>query len=167
MNLLNKLKARKNDMSTLSTLIETSLTHSANSGESIAGAHHLVASAFEMDDNSATRALATLDKSPADFAAALASLDDETLAGLGIEVPDMPSTPVPKSRIGKTDATFEAALKAVHDIHNENGDYRPLQSAHVLAGVAAVEYGIASRVFAAMGLERSAVIEACRDQLST
>jgi len=165
MNLLNKMKSRKNDMKKLSTLIETSLARSADDGELVTGAHQLLLSAFEMDDDSAERTLAGLGKTPADFTKALASLDDDTLAGLGIDVPDLPSAPIPHSRVGKTDATFEAAIKAVHDIHNEDGDYRPLQSGHVLAGVATVEYGVAARVFTAMGLERSAIIDASRSVL--
>lgn len=183
MNLFQKMKSRKNDMKTLSTLLESSIARSVDGGEPSAGAHHLVTSAFEMDDDTAIQALAALGKSPADFAESLESLEHDTLAGLGIEAPELPSTPgasnevgvleidiperwhIPKARLGKTDATFEAALKAIYEIHNEASDYRRLQSAHVLAGVAAVEYGIAARVFTAMGLERSAISDACRTKL--
>ncbi len=162
MNILQKLKARKRDMKILSDLIDSSLARSADAGEPLAGAHQLAVSAFEMPDGGAEKALASLGTSSGSFLVALSSLEASTLAELGLEVPAIDATTIPRTRLDKTDATFEAAIKAIYDFHNEAGDYRPLTGAHVLAGVATVEHGVSARVFASMNVERSAVIGACR-----
>ncbi len=164
MSILTKLRGRQRDMKTLSALIESSLAMAAAAGEERAGAHHLALAAFEMGDGLAEQALATLERSGQAFADALATLDADILAGLGLESEEAitPPPPVPRGRLGKTDATFEAAIKAIYLFHNEAGDGRALTSAHVLAGVASVEHGVSARVFATLGLDRDEVIEACR-----
>ena len=162
MNFFQKLRSRKRDMQVLSALIKSSLAHAAGSGSSLAGAHHLALAGFKMNDGVAERALASLDSSGAAFASTVESLDTATLAELGIASDTEPAPAAPPGRLGKTDATFEAAITAIHRFHNEASDYRPLTSGHVLAGVATVQLGVAARTFAAMNLDRTAVIEACQ-----
>ena len=166
MSFLDKLKSRKNDVQTLSNLMESSIDHAAAAGSTIAGAHHLALAAFEMEDTTAADALAALGKTPEDFRSALSQLDDEALADLGITAPETEPEPVKRTRLGKTDATYEAALQATFELHGKAKDRPDLTSAHVLAGVANVELGISARVFAAMNLERAAVIEACLEGLT-
>ena len=60
-------------------------------------------------------------------------------------------------KLGKSDATYEAAVKNVYAVHNERDDGRNLIGAHVVAGVAEVDRGVAARAFAAMGLDRERV----------
>ena len=153
-------------MKTLAALMESSLARAADAGEERAGAHHLALAAFEMDDGLAERTMEALERSGEGFADALATLDAGILAGLGLESEEAIGSPppVPRTRLGKTDATFEAAVKAIYQFHNEAGDGRALTSAHVLAGVASVEHGVSARVFATLGLDRDDVIEASRIQ---
>ena len=132
----------------------------------MAGAHDLLCAAFEMGDDSAERALAMVDVTPKDWAATLASLEADTLSELGIDVPDLATEPATRSRTGNTDATYEAAIRATHDTHRDVGDRLPLQSAHILAGVASVGHGVSARVFEAMGLDREAVMAASREILA-
>ena len=166
MNFVDKLKSRKDDVQRLSSLMEASIDHAAASGSTIAGAQHLALAAFEMADSTAADALETLGKTPEDFRSALSQLDDEALAGLGITAPETEAEPVKRTRLGKTDATYEAALQATFDLHGKAKDRPDLASAHVLAGVAKVELGTSARVFAAMGLERDVVVEACLNALT-
>ena len=161
MNFVKKLKSQKNDMKTLSGVTESSLEYAAMSGESIAGAHHLALAAFDMDDARAADALTSLGSSVEDFVSALRNLDANTLADLGIEDVDISHVPVERSRLGKTDATYEAALKATHQFHTNDKDRPQLRSSHLLAGVASVEFGTSARVFADLGLDRQAVIDRC------
>ena len=165
MKFLENLKSRKDDIKTLSSLMESSLEHAASSGVAAAGAHHLALAAFEMNDTTAEEALATLNTTADDFRSALASLDENALAGIGITAPELQSEPVQRSRLANTDATYEAAIRASHDLHNNAPGRPPLQSAHVLAGVANVELGTSARVFAALDLDREAVIAACIEAL--
>ncbi len=164
MSVLRRLRGRQRDMKTLSALIESSLAKAAASGDERAGAHHLALAAFEMDDGLAERAMEALERSGEAFADGLATLDAGILADLGLESEQarVSPPPVPRTRLGKTDATFEAAIKAIYLHHNEAGDGRALSGAHVLAGVASVEHGVSARVFATLGLDRNDVIEACR-----
>lgn len=161
-NILQKLKARKRDMQAISGLIEASLARAAENGEPIAGAHQLALTAFEMPDGAATKALATFDKTSDDFREAVDRLEADALAELGLDVPPIESTSIPRTRLGKTDATFEAAIKGIYEFHNETDDYPPLSSAHVLAGVASVEHGVSARVFESMGIDTDELIDACR-----
>ena len=149
-------------MQTLSWLIESSLARSAEAGEPIAGAHQLATGALEMSDGCAEEALKSLGTTGDDVVNALATLEEKTLADLGLESLDSDVTAAPRTRVGKTDATFEAAVQAIHDFHNEAGDYRKLNSAHVLAGVASVEHGVTARALSSMNIERVDVVDACR-----
>ncbi len=164
MSVLKKLRGRQRDMKTLSALIESSLARAADAGQERAGAHHLALTAFEMEDGLAEQVMEGLDRSGRAFADALATLDADILAGLGLESEEAIASPapVPRGRLGKTDATFEAAIKAIYVLHNEAGDGRALTSAHVLGGVAGVEHGVSARVFATLGLDRDDVVRACR-----
>jgi len=166
MSVLKKFRSRQRDMKTLSTLIESSLARAAAAGEERAGAHYLALAAFEMEDGLAERTMEALERSGEGFADALATLDADVLAGLGLESEEAISSPppVPRTRLGKTDATYEAAVKAIYQFHNEADDGRALTSAHVLAGVASVEHGVSARVFATLGLELDDVVQACRAQ---
>ena len=166
MNFVEKLKSRKNDVRTLSALMEASIQHASAAGSSIAGAQHLALAAFEMEDTTAASALSSLGRTPEDFRSALAKLDEDALADLGIAAPEVETEPAERTRLGKTDATYEAALQAIFELHGKAKGRPTLQSAHVLAGVATVELGVSARVFPAMDLTRESVIEACRAALS-
>ena len=161
MNFLAKVKSRKQDMKTLSSVIEASLRKAAADGSNLAGAHHLALAALELPDGLALRALDQVGASRAGFANAVASLEANTLAELGLEALPNPR-PAPPNRIGKTDATYEAAIAATHDYHNEANDFRPLTSAHLLAGVASVPLGVSARAFAALEIDTNKLIELCQ-----
>ncbi len=163
MKMLHKLKSRQADMKTLAKVMEASLATAADKGEQVAGAHHLALAALAMPDGIAESVFEQLGTSGEAFSNALDNLDATALSELGIEVAGLELDPgsVPRERLGKTDATYEAALKATHDLHNRHGDYRPLNGAHLLAGVATVGVGVSARAFAAMGLDRSDLIAAC------
>ena len=167
MKLLDKFKARQRDMKTLTHLLDTSMARSAEHGEVLAGAHQLALSALEMTDGHAGHVLESLGSSADEFRSALHSLEANTLADLGLEAgAQIAPIPIPRGRVGKTDATFEAALRATYNFHNETDTYPALSSAHVLAGVASVGHGVAARVFRDMGLDRDAVVAACRARLT-
>ena len=154
-------------MKTLTSLLEASMARSAEHGEVLAGAHQLALSALEMADRDAQRVLESLGSSADEFRSALHSLEANTLAALGLEAgSQIAPIPIPRARVGKTDATFEAALRGTYNFHNETGAYPALSSAHVLAGVASVDHGVAARVFSDMGLDRDAVVAACRTSFS-
>ena len=161
MNVLQKFKARKRDIQTLSAVIEDSLQKAALDGASIAGAHHLVLASLDMEDDVASRAFSHAGVSTSDFVEAVNALDAHELANLGLDALP-PTKPTPSSRVGKTDATFEAALQATHDFHNRASDYRRLTSGHILAGAASVERGVAARAFASLGIDRTKLIENCQ-----
>ncbi len=161
MKLLQKFKSRQADMKRLSAVIDNSLERAALAGDEIAGAHHLALAVFAMDDGLAEQVMADLGSSGDAFADALASLDAMTLSELGIEVDgvNLDSGPVPAKRLAKTDATYEAAIKATYDVHNA-GHHQPLTGAHLLAGIASVGVGVAARVFSSLGLDRAEIIAA-------
>ena len=161
MGLLKKLRSRQADMKTLASVMEHSLAQAANAGEEIAGAHHLALAVFAMPDGAAETVMAELGTSGSAFEAELKSLDATTLTDIGFEIVDLDleSGPVPPKRLGKTDATYEAAIKAAYEFHN-TGTYEPLSGAHLLAGIASVDLGVAARVFRALGVDRDEVVAA-------
>lgn len=164
MNFFSKLRARKRDMQTLAGLLGASVERAGADGESHAGAHHLLLAALEMEDGTARQVFARLGTDAEQVIAALGEHDSVALRSLGLpdELADLDTKKASVGRQGKTDATYEAAMKNVYAIHNERGDYRPLIGAHVVGGVAEIDRGVSARVFDALNLDRTRVIEAAR-----
>lgn len=165
MTLLTKLRSRKRDMKTLSGLISSSIERANLDGGRHAGAHDLLIAALDLEDGTAEAAFARLGTTGQAFVDAVDEQDLAALRSLGIDdrVSLGGEAPSPGSgRFGRTDATYEAAVEHVHEIHNEGREIRPLVGAHVVAGVARVDRGVAARAFAVMGLEPDAVVAAAR-----
>ncbi len=165
MNMIQKFRARQRDMKALSTLISTSLERAQRDGASYAGAQHLILSSLEMSDGTTERVFGELQMTGALFAAAVATQEAQALLDLGV-APELAESAPPEGagtgKYGKADATFEAALEHIHDVHNEHADYRPLVGAHVLAGAASIDRGVTARALREMGIDRAVLIAAAR-----
>lgn len=166
MKMIEKMRGRRRDMRTLSSAISASLERAQRAGDEYAGAHHLILAALDMDDGSATRVLAEHGASKESFLAAVSAQEAEALRSLGLpdglagsgDVAVEPGT----GQFGKSDATYEQAMKNVHEIHNRDGDLRPLVSAYVLAGAAMVDRGVAARALKAMDIDVERLVETAR-----
>jgi len=163
MKVIERFRARKRDMKTLSGVISDSLERAQRAGDEYAGAHHLILTALEMEDGSAARVFADVGASSESFRETVAAQERDALRSLGL--PDgladsgaleaEPGT----GRYGKADATYEQAIKNVHEIHNRGGVLRPLISVYVLAGAAEVDRGVAARALKAMNIDVDRLVD--------
>lgn len=164
MKMLEKIRARRRDMQTLSGVISDSLERAQRAGDEYAGAHHLILAALDMDDGSAARVFADFGASRESFQETVAAQEGEALRSLGLPdgLADAGALAIEPGtgKYGKSDATYEQAVKNVYEIHNGNGDLRPLISAYVLAGAAQVDRGVAARALKAMNIDLDRLIEA-------
>ena len=166
MTMFSTLRARKRDMRTLSALMSTSLERAGRDGGRLAGAHDLLVAALELDDGTAEEVFARLGSSGSAFVAAIDEQDAEALRSLGIDEPTDAGAGTAASagtaRPSGTDATYDAAIRNIHAVHNEGAEVRALVGAHVVAGVAEVERGVAARALRVMGLRPADVVTVAR-----
>ena len=155
--MLNKFKQRARDMQTLSSLMIAATSNAATNGSNNAGAHHLLLAAVTLeDDESGREAFVNLGADPDQLESAI-----EEALGAGVPGIEMPDANSERSATEvKVDATFDAAIQATHGFHNADGGVRPLRTAHVVAGVASIEHGLAARALAAMGIDTDALVAA-------
>lgn len=163
MGLISKIRARRRDMGTITTLLRGAERHAVGRGEELLGAHHLLLSALDLPDDSAARAFARVGANPAAFASALEDQHPDALRRIGVGAPEADAeTGRRPGTFMSGDATLEAALQETYALHAPSD--AELSGAHVVAGVASVQLGTASRALAAMGvslegLKRAALAE--------
>ena len=150
MGLLGRLLGRAGDVRVLKEALERAERIARERGDEVIGAHHLMLAAIDLSDGSARRAFARLGADADAFEVAVGKAHDAALRGLGLS-PSEGAPAVHEGRVFmKSDATCEAAMRATYELHGDE----PLTGAHVVAGVCAVEHGVAARALTAMDLDR-------------
>lgn len=151
MGLISTIRSRRRDVGTITALLRGAERHAVGRGEELLGAHHLLLSALDLPDGSAARAFARAGADPAAFATALEDQHADALRHAGVDAPEaVAETGRRPGTFMSGDATLEAALRETYAGHAPSDT--ALSGAHVVAGVASVELGTASRALAAMGV---------------
>ena len=166
---MNPLRALR-DMRTISGLLTDAERRARAMGEEQPGAEHLLLAALDLSDGSARRTFERLGVDPDRLGAALGSLDVEALVAIGIEPrraerlrQPVPLDPAAGSGVYRSAASAREAFQAAGAL--ARSEKVPLVGAHVVAAVADMAHGTAPRVLAAMGVDRSALAAAARDEL--
>jgi len=162
--MLNKIRQRKVDMKTLSSIMTTSMSVAGENGPAAAGAHHLlVAVVSNQEDQSGRQALVNAGADPDQLCDAI-----EKAIGAGLPAMELPAVSPAEKSGGKVtvDATYEAAITTTQGFHNSGSEPSPLRTAHFVAGVASLEHGLVPRVLAELGVEAAKLVDSAVDAAS-
>lgn len=167
---MNPLKTLR-DMRAISSLLTDAERRARAMGEEQPGAEHLLLAALDLPDGSARRAFARLGVDPDRLEAALANQDVEVLVAIGVDPrhaerlrQPAPLAPPTGSGVYRSTASAQEAFQAAGAL--ARSQKAPFVGAHVVAAAAGMEHGTVPRLLAAIGVERSALAAAARDELA-
>jgi ATP-dependent Clp protease ATP-binding subunit ClpA len=167
-----KLSKPVRDVRTINKLLTGAEAEARRGGESVPGAEHLLLSAIALPDGSARRAFERVGADADGLRAAIAAQHADALRGIGIEPPDdaaldaaaSSDTPAAAGVFRSNASARRAFQEASRMARSERSS--GLVGAHVVAAVARVEHGTASRALSTMGVDRAALAAAARDEIS-
>lgn len=158
MKLIRRVRRRRRDIATLKGILEGAEKHASGRGDERVGAEHMLLAALDLPEDTAHQAFVAVGADSAEFAGAISAQHAQALDDVGVSPGlDPETTSAPVKRVSTFDATFEAAIQAAYRAHEKGGS---LCGAHIVAGVCAVEHGVAARAFDAMGVSREQLSEA-------
>jgi ATP-dependent Clp protease ATP-binding subunit ClpA len=158
------------DIRTIKKLLSGAEIEAQQAGESLPGAEHLLLSALALPDGSARRERVGAD--PDQLRTAIAAQHADALRAIGIKPPDDAAldaavggdTPSPTGAF-RSNAAARSAFQAASKMARSDKPSR-LIGAHVVAAVAEMEHGTATRALTVMGIDRAALAAAARDEAS-
>lgn len=162
-----KLGSRVRDVRTIKKLLTGAEAEAHRAGEPLPGAEHLLLSALALPDGSAARAFQRVGADPRRLAAAIAAQHADALRAIGIEPPDdatleiTDDDPSPATGVFRSNASARSAFQTASEMARSS---RPsgLVGAHVVAAVAKLEHGTATRALVSMGIDRTELAAAAR-----
>jgi ATP-dependent Clp protease ATP-binding subunit ClpA len=164
-----KLRNPVPDMRTIKTLLTGAEEEALEAGESMPGAEHLLLSALAFPDGSARRAFERVGADPDELRAAIATQHADALRAIGIEPPDDAAldAAIGNQRraargVFRSNASAHSAFQAAAKLARSESS--PLGGAHVVAAVAGMEHGSAARALTVMGIDRTALAAAAREE---
>lgn len=167
-----KLTKRVRDVRTINKLLTGAEAEARRAGESLTGAEHLLLSAIALPDGSARRVFERVGADPDRLQAAIAAQHADALRGIGIQPPDDSAldiaigseTPAPTGAFRSNASARDAFQEASKMARSEGSS--GLVGAHVVAAVAQMEHGTASRALREMGVDRASLVDAAREEIS-
>ena len=162
-----KRSNRVRDVRTINTLLTGAEVEARRTGETLPGAEHLLLSALALPDGSARRTFERVGADPDGLRSAIEGQHAAALRAIGIEPPDDSELgsdlPAP-TRAFRSNASarsvFQNASKMARSDHSS-----PLIGAHVVLAIADMEHGTAARALTAMGIDRTALAAAAREEI--
>ena len=159
--------SRIDDMRLIAQLLTTAEHEARAGGDERPGAEHLLLAASEVGDASARNALARWDASPDRIRAAIVTVHEHALAGLGLDPASAASVaPIEAAppRAYRSDANAQAVFTRAGTLARASRP-RGLRTAHVLLAVAESEAGTARRVLRELEIEPEELVDAANAAL--
>lgn len=156
-----------NDISTIKSLCLGAEKHANADGQEEPGPEHFVLAALDLPDGTARKAFQGVGANPDAFRPAIAEQYDKALKGIGLDAPQLASMQhdaagiSPRKGIYRSQPQTQAVMQQLAN-RKKTGTGAPLLGAHVIEVIAAFQHGVASRTFAAMGIDRKMLVEAAR-----
>jgi ATP-dependent Clp protease ATP-binding subunit ClpA len=167
-----KLTKRVRDVRTINKLLTGAEAEARRAGESLAGAEHLLLSAIALPDGSARRVFERVGADPDQLHAAIAAQHADALRSIGIQPPDdaaldaaIGSETPAAAGVFRSNASARSAFQEASKMARSEGS-SGLVGAHVVAAVAQMEHGTASRALSKMGIDRASLAGAAREEIS-
>jgi ATP-dependent Clp protease ATP-binding subunit ClpA len=167
-----KLTQPVRDIRTINKLLSGAEAQAHQAGESAPGAEHLLLSALALPDGSARRAFERAGADPDQLRAAIAAQHADALRAIGIEPPDdaaldaaVASNTPAATGVFRSNASARSAFQAASRMARSKRSSR-LLGAHVVAAVAQMEHGTATRALAVMGIDRATLAAAALEEIS-
>lgn len=165
--MFKRIKLRLRDMKTISKLCSGAEKESHKLGDEEPGAEHFVLSALNLPDGSAKRVFDRVGADKNSFREAIKKQYSDALNSVGISDTDIENDPEPieSSKVFVNSKPSGQALMKLLYVLKQNDKDRPLLGAHVISVVAQMEHGVVARTFKTMGIERSQLSKAVKDEL--
>jgi ATP-dependent Clp protease ATP-binding subunit ClpA len=165
-----KLRNPVRDVRTIKRLLTGAEAEALDAGESVPGAEHLLLSALALPDGSARRAFERVGAEPDGLRAAIAAQHADALRAIGIEPPDDSALDAaiagqrpPAEGVFRSNASAQSAFQAASKLARSGS--APLAGGHVVAAVAEMEHGAAARALKVMGIDRTELAAAAREEV--
>lgn len=167
--MFKRIRLRLRDMKTVSQLISGADKQANILGEEDPAAEHFVLSAFNLPDGTAKRVFDRIGADPDNFIGAIKQQYSDALSSVGIShdvIEDAPE-PIEDSKLFHgSQPSGQAVMKSLYASKQDDKD-RPLLGAHVVAVAADMEFGTVARALKAMGVDRSQLAKAAKDELDS
>ncbi|MGV2871378.1 Clp protease N-terminal domain-containing protein [Colwellia sp. E150_009] len=165
--MFKRLKLYFKDIKTLGKLIPGAEKQANIMGEEKPGAEHFVLSALCLEDGTAKRALAKFGVDANIFKNAITAQYKEALTKIGLcdDAFDTKLEPIKSNRtILKSKPSGQYLINSLYELKKVDKSHH-LQSAHVLIAAATIEYGVVTRAFEHLGIDRELLSKAAKDEL--
>lgn len=165
--MLETIRRRLKDMSTLRRLFLTSETCARSEGLTEPGAEHFVQAALTLPDQTAQRAFRRFGAAPADFAAAVTKQYADALRRIGVDagahlvsVQELPA----RAHRAEPFVSKPSAQALIKRLAKEKrfGSRQPLLGADIVLAALTNEFGPVVRALKVMGIEPSQLVDACK-----
>jgi len=156
-------------MKTVSQLISGADQQANILGEEEPAAEHFVLSALNLSDGTAKRVFDRIGANPDNFLSAIKQQYTDALSSVGINHDAIETDPEPienSKLFHNSKPSGQAVMKSLY-VSKQGDKDRPLLGAHVVAVAADMEFGIVARALKAMGIDRSQLAKAARDELDS
>ncbi|MEC4721956.1 Clp protease N-terminal domain-containing protein [Noviherbaspirillum sp. CPCC 100848] len=167
--MLRMLKQRFNDIRVIKKLCMNAERHANAEGQEAPGLEHFVLAALDLPDGTARKAFQRLGADPDIFRSAIAEQYNIALGNIGIDATQLAAMQgnadgiSPSGKIFRSQPQVQAFMQQLASRQRE-GSEGSLLGAHVIEAIADFQHGVASRAFAAMGIDRKALKEAARKE---
>ncbi len=158
---------RIKDMRTLGQLIPGADKEAHKMGETKPGAEHFILSTLKLTDGTAANVFKRLGISGEQFKEAIKQQYSDALQAVGInpKILDDAIKPVEsQSILQHSKASGRAVMQKLYALKRKDKD-KPLLGAHIIAVVASMEHGVATRAFSVMGINNPELLAAARQEL--
>lgn len=167
--MLSMLKQRFHDIRVIRKLCLNAERHANADGQEAPGLEHFVLAAIDLPDGTARRTFQRLGADPGIFRSAIAKQYNTALENVGIDATQLAAMHgnaegiLPGGKIFRSQPQVQAFMQQLASRQREGSD-GSLLGAHVIEAIASFQHGVASRTFAAMGIDRKALMEAARKE---
>lgn len=157
------VKTKLDNVATLKLLCEGAESHALQDAQREPGAEHFLLAALDLPDGSARRAFEQANADPDALRAAVEQQYIDALGSIGLKA-ELPPAPLMSPnpgvyRVGSSGQQMMQALAATRK------DHKPLLGVHVVAIVAGMPHGVATRALHAMGVD-SVMLKSAADTIA-
>ena len=169
-NVIRHISLRLKDMATVKNLCLKAEEYAHKNGEDKPGAEHFLLSAFDLPDGTARRVFETAGANPDEFEKAVKHQYSEALDSVGIDTSqfdlDDTNVEIPSGLLYQSQPSAQNLMKELVELRRQDKDI-PLLGLHVIEVLSSKEHGVVARSLKAMGLRRSSLKKAVKQELET
>jgi len=156
--MFSQIKSRLNNMNTIKTLCLQAEQHALAGQQRAPGAEHFLLAALDLADDTARQAFERIGADPSILRQAIERQYGEALRSIGLDSkvtePDADEALPGKLSLYDAAPSGKEVMQALAKNRHEHG---PLLGAHVVAVVAGMQHGVASRALRVMGIDANAL----------